>query len=45
MAAGFFLSSLGRGVARPNRLSVLLDAGAVSLGVGVVSLGIALLST
>ncbi|HEX8596898.1 MAG TPA: hypothetical protein VF952_00065 [Chloroflexia bacterium] len=45
MPAGFFFSSMGRGVTQPNRLIVLLYAGAVSLAVGVVSLGIALLST
>jgi len=45
MSAGFFLSSAGRGVNAPNRLFVLVYAGAVSLAVGVVSLGIGLLTT
>lgn len=45
MPAGFFFSSMGRGVTQPNRLIVLLYAGAVSLAVGVVALGIALLTT
>ncbi|MDQ5826060.1 MAG: hypothetical protein M3441_17850 [Chloroflexota bacterium] len=45
MPAGFFFSSMGRGVTQPNRWIVLLYAGAISLAVGVVSLGIALLST
>ncbi|MCM8748044.1 hypothetical protein NET02_02685 [Thermomicrobiaceae bacterium CFH 74404] len=45
MSAGFFLSSAGRGVNAPNRLIVLVYAGAVSLAVGVVSLGIGLLTT
>lgn len=44
MSAGFFLSSLGRDVHRPNRLIVVLWAGAVVLGAGVVSLGIGLLT-
>ena len=45
MSAGFFLSSAGRDVTRPNRLIVLLYAGMTSLAVGVVSLGIGLLTT
>jgi hypothetical protein len=45
MPAGFFLSSIGRGVTQPNRLIVLLYAGILSLAVGVISLGITLLST
>ncbi|MGH2653037.1 MAG: hypothetical protein ACRDHV_01635 [Actinomycetota bacterium] len=44
MPAGFFLSSAGRGASRPNRLIVLLYAGAVVLAAGVVSLGIGLLA-
>lgn len=44
MPAGFFFSSAGRDVTRPNRWIVLLYIGAVSLAVGVVSLGIALLT-
>jgi hypothetical protein len=45
MSAGFFLSSAGRDVTRPNRLVGLVYAGAVSLALGVVSLGIALLAS
>jgi hypothetical protein len=45
MPAGFFLSSAGRGVERPNRLIVLLYAGVAALALGVASLGIALLTT
>ena len=45
MPAGFFLSSAGRGVERPNRLIVLLYAGVAALALGVASLGIALLAT
>ena len=42
--AGYFFSSAGRGVTEPNRLIVLIYAGAVSLALGVVALGIGLLS-
>jgi hypothetical protein len=45
MPAGFFFSSAGRGVSRPNAFVALLYAGAVSLAVGVVSLGIGLLTS
>ena len=41
--AGFFLSSAGRGVERPNRLIWLLYAGAVSLAAGAIALGVGLL--
>lgn len=41
--AGFFLSSAGRGRTRPNRLVLLVHAGALSLAAGVVALGIGLL--
>ncbi len=44
MPAGFFFSSMGRGVDRPNRFIVLLWAGAVALAAGVVTLGFGLLS-
>jgi hypothetical protein len=44
MPAGFFLSSAGRDVVRPNRLIVLLYAGMASLALGVASLGIGLLT-
>lgn len=45
ISAGFFFSSLGRDVVRPNRLIRLVWLGALSLGVGVVTLGIGLLTT
>jgi hypothetical protein len=45
MPAGFFLSSAGRAVVRPNRLIVLLYAGMVALALGVASLGVGLLTT
>lgn len=44
MSAGFFLSSAGPDVTRPNRLIVLVYLGALSLAAGVVSLGIGLLT-
>ena len=44
MAAGFFLSSAGRGATRPNALVVLVYLGAASLGVGAVVLGWGLLA-
>jgi hypothetical protein len=43
MPAGFFLSSAGKGVEQPNRLILLLYAGALSLAAGAVALGIGLL--
>ncbi|MDA3627481.1 hypothetical protein OU415_18710 [Saccharopolyspora sp. WRP15-2] len=43
MSAGFFLSSLGRDVHRPNRLIALVWLGALSLAGGVVTLGVGLL--
>ena len=43
MSAGFFLSATGRQLTAPNRLIVLVYAGALSLAAGVVSLGIGLL--
>jgi len=42
--AGYFFSSGGRGATAPNRLIVLIYAGAISLAAGVVALGIGLLS-
>jgi hypothetical protein len=42
--AGFFLSSAGRGTTQPNRLILLVYAGAVALTAGVLSLGIGLLT-
>jgi hypothetical protein len=44
MPAGFFFSSMGRDVTRPNRFIVLLWVGAASLAAGVVTLGVGLLS-
>lgn len=44
ISAGFFFSSMGREVTRPNRLIWLVWTGALSLGVGVVTLGIGLLT-
>ena len=43
MPAGFFLSSVGAGRDRPNRLVVLIPAGAVALAAGLASLGVGLL--
>ncbi len=40
---GYFLSSAGAGRTEPNRLILLLYAGAVALAAGVLSLGIGLL--
>ena len=45
MPAGFFLSSAGRAVVRPNWLIVLLYVGMVALALGVASLGVGLLTT
>jgi hypothetical protein len=44
MPAGFFFSSAGRDVTRPNRFIFLLYAGAVSLALGVGALGVGLLT-
>lgn len=44
MSAGFFLSSMGAGRTSPNRLILLVYAGAVSLALGSLSLGIGLLA-
>lgn len=44
MPAGFFFSSMGRGVTRPNRLVLLVHAGAVSLACGLIVLGVGLLA-
>lgn len=45
MPAGFFFSSTGKEVTRPNRLIVLVYAGAAALAAGVVALGLGLLVT
>lgn len=43
--AGFFLSSAGKNVEKPNGLFVLVYLGALSLAVGLLSLGIGLLAS
>lgn len=43
LPAGFFLSAVGEGRTRPNRLVVLLPLGALALACGVVTLGVGLL--
>jgi hypothetical protein len=43
MPSGFFFSSMGKGVTRPNPLIWLIYAGAACLGAGVLTLGIGLL--
>ena len=43
MPAGFFFASAGRGRTEPNRLIVLIYAGALSLAAGAVALGWSLL--
>ena len=43
MPAGFFFSSAGRDRTGPNRLIVLVYAGAVVLAAGLASLGVGLL--
>lgn len=43
LPAGFFLSAVGEGRTRPNRLVVLLPLGALALAAGVVTLGVGLL--
>jgi len=45
LPGGFFASSAGRGVTRPNRFFPLVWAGAAALAIGVLSLGIGLLLT
>lgn len=43
MPGGFFFSSMGKDVVRPNRLVVMIYAGAACLAAGLVALGIGLL--
>jgi hypothetical protein len=43
MPAGFFLSSAGRNMERPNRFVLLVYAGAAVLAVAVITLGVGLL--
>jgi hypothetical protein len=44
MSGGFFASSAGRGISRPNRFIAILWLGAAALAIGVVTLGIGLLA-
>jgi hypothetical protein len=44
MSGGFFASSAGRDVTKPNSAIVILWLGAASLAIGVVALGIGLLT-
>jgi hypothetical protein len=44
MPGGFFFSSMGRGRTEPNRLIVLVLAGAALLAVSLATLGVGLLS-
>ncbi|MBM7771124.1 hypothetical protein JOD54_001328 [Actinokineospora baliensis] len=43
MSSGFFFSSMGKNVTKPNKLIGLIWLGALSLAVGVTSIGIGLL--
>jgi hypothetical protein len=45
LPAGFFLSVARQGATTPNRLFLLIPAGAVALAAGVVSLGAGLLAS
>ena len=42
MPAGFFFSSMGNGRTTPNKLVMLVWAGAISLAIGLATLGIGL---
>lgn len=44
MSGGFFASSAGRDVTRPNRAIAILWLGAAALAVGVLTLGVGLLA-
>jgi hypothetical protein len=44
MPGGFFLSVLGAGVEKPNRLVALIPAGAVFLAAGLAATGVGLLT-
>lgn len=44
MPAGFFLSSMGAGRERPNRLVVLVYAGGLVLAAGLTALGVGLVT-
>ena len=43
MPAGFFLAAIGAGRTSPNRMVLLVPAGAVALGAGALTLGLGLL--
>lgn len=43
MSAGFFFSSMGKGVTEPNRLLALVYLGALCLAAGLIALGVGLL--
>lgn len=45
LPAGFFLSVAQPGATKPNRLFILVYAGALSFAIGVATLGIGLLTT
>jgi hypothetical protein len=45
MPAGFFFSSMGREVMRPNRFILLTYLGALCLAAGLITLGIGLLTS
>jgi hypothetical protein len=45
MPAGFFFSSMGREVVRPNRFIVLVYLGALCLAAGLIALGVGLLTS
>lgn len=45
MSAGFFFSSMGREVTRPNRWIILVWIGALCLAAGVLTLGIGVLTS
>lgn len=42
LSAGFFLSSLGKDIHKPNRLVVLLPLGGVSLAAGLIAIAVGL---
>jgi hypothetical protein len=44
MPAGFFFSSIGRDIRRPNRFILLIYLGALCLAAGVIALGVGLLT-
>jgi hypothetical protein len=44
MPTGFFFSSIGRDIRRPNRFILLIYLGALCLTAGVIALGMGLLT-